>query len=63
MIYARHSSKEGLSIAVILDTIARWSQEAAKLDYLVLTDDIGQRLQLERLRAIKMHCANRRTSN
>lgn len=43
-LYARHSSKEDLFAAVILDMIARWSQEASKLDYL-LTDDIGQRLR------------------
>lgn len=43
-LYARHSSKEHLFGAVIMDMIAQWSQEASKLDYL-LTEDIQQRLR------------------
>ncbi|MDD3799251.1 MAG: TetR/AcrR family transcriptional regulator [Novosphingobium sp.] len=43
-LYARHSSKEDLFTAVVKDTIAQWSSEASKLDYL-LTEDIRQRLR------------------
>lgn len=43
-LYARHPSKEALFVAVVEDTIGKWSDEASRDDYL-LTDEIEQRLR------------------
>lgn len=43
-LYARHPSKSALFRAIVTDSVAQWSADAAVDDHL-LTDDIGERLR------------------